>query len=66
MVGRTIRILRQDLGLRQYQLAEQAGIAAKTLHRIEVGKVQPSIRTLTRLALVLGVPTSRLLEHPAA
>lgn len=70
MVGRTIRILRQDRGLKQYELAALAKVHPQTINRIEKGHTTPDVATVQRLAEALGVPVSRLFEgapsQPAA
>lgn len=69
MVGRTIRILREDLGLKQYELAAVAKVHPQTINRIEKGHTTPDLATLHRLAEALGVPVGQLLDsksEPAA
>ena len=55
--------LREQSSLTQQQLSDLAGIDRKTINRIENGHFSPSIDTLTRLAVVLNVSISDLLEN---
>lgn len=54
-MGSFIALRRQDLGLRQEDVAEMAGITAKTLYTIERGKGNPSLDSLEKLMEVLGL-----------
>lgn len=60
MVGRTIRMLREDAGVKQYELAARASVHPVTLNRIEKGRANPDLATLRRLADALRVPLARL------
>lgn len=46
---------RRQLGITQSELAQRTGIAQGAISRIESGKANPSIKTLTRLADGLGM-----------
>lgn len=54
-LGSFIALRRQDLGLRQEDVAEMAGLTAKTLYTIERGKGNPSLHSLEKLLDVLGL-----------
>lgn len=58
--GELIRILRIQRMLRQEEVAARAGISVEHLSRIENGHVQPTRRTLAKLAPVLGVSPAYL------
>jgi transcriptional regulator with XRE-family HTH domain len=60
-VALNIFTLRDQLGLSQSEVAELAGIDRKTVNRIENERFSPSIDTLTRISLALGVKVSDLL-----
>jgi len=53
-IGPALRALREDRGLRQYVLAEQAGITKAMLSAYENGKRRPSLGTLDRILAALG------------
>ena len=53
---------REAANISMVQLASAAGMARAALWRIEHGEVLPSLRTIARISLALGVPVSRLLE----
>lgn len=59
-LGRRLRILRDERGLTQEQLAERAGIDNKTVSRCENGHYAISVDQVARLARALGVPSWRL------
>jgi transcriptional regulator with XRE-family HTH domain len=52
--GRLLRALRRDAGLSQRQLAERIGTTQSAIARLEAGRTEPKIATLTRLADALG------------
>jgi len=54
-ISRKIKALRQQQGLSQRSLAEQAGISAASLSQLESGQSSPSVATLEKLADGLGI-----------
>jgi transcriptional regulator with XRE-family HTH domain len=60
-VALNIFTLREQLELSQSEVAERAGIDRKTVNRIENERFSPSIDTLTRISVALGVSVSDLL-----
>ncbi len=60
----SLEYLRKARGLTQDQLAKVAGIPRTTLSHIESGEGNPSLKTLSKLALALGVPFEELLMAP--
>ena len=61
-VGARIRDLRTQAGLNQPEFAKAAGVSAQYAWRIEDGRQNLSLRTISRIAVALGVPMSALLE----
>ena len=57
-----IRELREEKGLTQVRLAVAADMNPATLNRIEMGRANPNLKTLERLAGALDITVSRLLE----
>ena len=51
----TIKERRATLGITQEQTAELAGIGLRTLKAIESGTSNPTVKTLSRIADVLGM-----------
>ena len=45
---------REEARLTQEQLAERSGVSRVTINRIELGKLNPSMKTLSRLARAMG------------
>ena len=60
-VGARIRARRKKIGMKQATLAQEAGISAAQLCHLEKSDVQPSIRTLGRIADALGTTVGELL-----
>lgn len=62
--GQKIRHFRKKKGLRQYELAEKVGYGAHNQTRIsffELGKSEPSLKTLRKIATALEVEVSDLI-----
>ena len=49
----TIKLRRIQQGLTQQELSERSGVSQQLISKIENGKAQPSLRTITKLAEVL-------------
>jgi transcriptional regulator with XRE-family HTH domain len=54
-LGNSIKFRRGFLNLRQEDLAEMSGITTRTIHLIETGTGNPSIKTLEKLVNILGM-----------
>jgi len=54
-IGQLITRRREFLKLRQEDLSEMSGIAIKTIHLIEKGSGNPSMATIEKIAIVLGL-----------
>ena len=54
-VARQIRLLRKRRNLTQRELAEASGLSRNTLSLLERGQTSPTVSTLKRLAVALGV-----------
>lgn len=63
-LGQRIQTLRKRAKLRQEYVAEQIGIDAKSLSRIEGGSRFPSMETLEKIANVLNIPLRDFFEFP--
>jgi len=61
--GMKIRELRKAKGLSSDKLAEMIGTAGAYIREIELGKSQPSLKMLNKIAKALGVSVSELLEE---
>lgn len=53
-IGQKIRSLREQLGVTQAEVAERAEVSPGLIGQIEQGKIQPSLRTIERIAGALG------------
>jgi transcriptional regulator with XRE-family HTH domain len=60
--ARNLKRARQAAGLTQAAVAREARLARPYLVQLERAKRQPSIVTVVKLAKVLGVPVTDLLE----
>jgi ribosome-binding protein aMBF1 (putative translation factor) len=65
-LGATVRVERERRGLIQAELAERMGIAQPTIARLEAGGVNPSLDTLHRAALALGLELVVDFREPAS
>ena len=54
-IGEIIRKRRELLGLLQPQLAEISGVSRRTIQLIEMGKANPSLEVLLKIADPLGL-----------
>lgn len=59
-LGKAIRFIRQNAKLTQRQVADKSGIHLTQISDLERGKVNPTHRTIKRLAKGLGVPCSQI------
>ena len=57
-----LKKLREARGLTQEQLAEKAGFSRAYIARLEIGRHDPALSTLEKLAKALKVKVGRLLE----
>lgn len=65
-LGRKLKALREEYGLTQAQLAGKAGVTAGLIGQLEQGKVQPSLKTLEKLAAVMGVSSCYFIMEQGA
>jgi len=65
-LGHKLKALREEYGLTQAQLASLAGVTAGLIGQIEQGKVQPSLKTLEKLADVMGITPCYFIMEPGA
>jgi len=64
-IARRVAELRAERGLTQTTLAERIGVASQSIHRIEQGEQNLTIRMMVRLANALDVHVLDLFERPA-
>ncbi len=65
-VGLRIGELRRRAGLTQEEAAEKLGVAHRNYQRIELGQQNITLRSLARIAGVLGVRARELLDDPTS
>jgi transcriptional regulator with XRE-family HTH domain len=65
-IGRMVRELREARGLSQRELAERMGTTQSVVGRLEAGGSRPTIVTLDRVALALGVRLEVSFHEPQA
>ncbi len=56
-LGGKIARVREELGLKQAQLAKKAGVSPGMIGQLEQGKVQPSLQTVEKIASAFGIST---------
>lgn len=54
-IGGLFKTRREFLDLKQEDLAEMSGITTRTINIVESGTGNPSVKTLEKVALVLGL-----------
>ncbi|MBW7852147.1 MAG: helix-turn-helix transcriptional regulator [Rhodospirillales bacterium] len=59
-IGKKIKLVRDQRGLTQAELARRCGKTVETVSNIERGKTLPGLLTLDRIAHNLGVPIQEL------
>jgi len=64
-IGAQVRILRQKRGLSLRGLADLCDMSPTTISLVERGDSSPSVATLHRLAVALGVPITAFFQEPA-
>lgn len=60
LFGERLKQLRHKTGLTLEQLAFEADIELSQVHRVEKGKINPTLTTLIALAKGLGIPLAEL------
>jgi rhodanese-related sulfurtransferase/transcriptional regulator with XRE-family HTH domain len=66
IVGANLRARRTQLGISLDELAAEAGVSRTLLGQIELGRTEPSIGVVWRIATALGLPFSSLLRAEVA
>jgi transcriptional regulator with XRE-family HTH domain len=62
IIGKNIRQLRKEKGMKQIDLAYNCGFEKQNMQRLESGKTNPTIKTLSKIAEALGVTVIDLLK----
>lgn len=65
-LGRAIRRKREEMGLSLRDVADETGVSASTLSRIENGTGKPDADNIARLTGWLNVPMERVMGNRAA
>jgi transcriptional regulator with XRE-family HTH domain len=63
-IGRRLAAARLQRGVSQGMVGQRAGIAPSYISRLETGKVQPTFRTVQRLATALRISLHELSNRP--
>jgi len=61
-IGEVIKVLRVAQNLTQPELADRAGLHPQAIGQLERGKYSVSLRTLTKIAVALGIPVWKMLR----
>lgn len=59
-----LKRIRKECGFTQQQLADELGLHLKSYQRYEYGTRRPNIYMLLKIADILGVNASELLDEP--
>jgi transcriptional regulator with XRE-family HTH domain len=57
-----LKAQREERGWSQAKLAEKVGVSREYIARLEIGRHDPPLSTIEKLAKALGVKVGRLLE----
>ena len=57
--GKVIKKLRKQAGLTQVELSKKSGVLQNHISRIETGDIQPTVKTIKKIAAALGVPVEK-------
>lgn len=63
-VGVELRNLRKSKGISARELAERADVTPSYLSRLETGRLNPTVATLTKITAALGEPVASLFHAP--
>lgn len=63
-IGEIIRTRRELLGLLQPDLAAVSGVSRRTIQLVEMGKANPSLEVLMKIADPLGLTLKLVLKEP--
>lgn len=63
-VSSNVRFFRDQIGLSQQDLADQAGVSRRTIVALETGQVNISLAKLDAIAVVLGVDFRTIVSAP--
>lgn len=62
-VGETIRTIRKEQGLTQKELGQLCGIDEANIRKYELGKANPKIETIEKIAKALNVPIAKIKKN---
>lgn len=62
LIGQNIVKRREELGMKQIDLAIKIGIEDSALRRIESGRTNPTVKTLYKIAQALDVDLTTLIK----
>jgi transcriptional regulator with XRE-family HTH domain len=65
VIGEALKRWRNIRGLSQWDLADKSGVGYASIARIETGRQDPTVGTLTRLAEALGIDVVDFFTPPA-
>ena len=59
-IGKKIRLLREDKGFSQEELAANSNMGVNSIGRIEQGKANPTLHSLNQISLAMNVDITEL------
>ncbi|MCM1315814.1 MAG: helix-turn-helix transcriptional regulator [Alistipes senegalensis] len=62
-IGERLRSIRKSKGLSIYKLSQDTGISQNHISDLELGRRKPSVETLKRLIIPLGITLSELFNE---
>ena len=64
-IGNKIKRFRENMAISQRELARRIGMTGQMISKIELNETMLSVKTLIKIAIVLGVPAYELLDNEA-
>ncbi len=65
-IGSRIKLLRKQKGLTLRELSERSGLSMNAISRMENGQTSPTVSSVHRLAMALGLPIAALFDESIA
>lgn len=65
-IGSRIKLLRRQKGMTLRDLSEASGLSVNAISRMENGQTSPTVSSVHRLALALGIPIGALFDESIA
>ena len=65
-IGSRIKLLRRQKGMTLRHLSEASGLSINAISRMENGQTSPTVSSVHRLAMALGIPIAAMFDESIA